>query len=398
MSSQKLFRLVTVPLSFKHLIKGQPNHFASKGFKVKLFAADGPERNDVENYEGVPYHVVDMTREITPVRDLNVLKNLIAIFKKEKPDIVHTQTPKAGLLGMMAARMAGIPKRIHTVGGLPILEAEGIKKRILNATEKMTSACATQVLVNSHKLAEIMVEKSLCPANKLHVLGFGSSNGIDTEYFSPGQIPQSKNELRAEWSIPPDGFVFVFIGRIVKDKGINELAAAFEALSGKHPHIYLLLVGPEERHLDPVKEETISMLKNNPKVFMTGYQPDVRPYLKMSNVLVFPSYREGFPNVPLQAGAFGLPAIVSDINGCNEIIFQGKNGWIIPSKNETALRNAMEFAIENPEEVIAAGLRARPFIEKYFSQQFIWNEIEKVYRSPVTFSLEKPKVPDWDAL
>ena len=377
--NKKLIRLVTVPLSFKHLIKGQAKFFSENGFDVELMAADGKERVDVENYEQVPYTILDLSREITPRRDMATLQKLIKLYRTKKPDIVHSQTPKAGLIGMMAAKIAGVPKRIHTVGGLPILEATGRKRQILTITEKITSACATQVLVNSHALARIMADMNLCPAHKLKVLGHGSSNGIDTDYFSPDQVRESKEELRSFYNIPSNALVFVFIGRIVRDKGINELAEAFERLSQKNPDIYLLMVGPEEQTLDPISDTSRERLTGNSRVIMTGYQHDVRPFLKMSDVLVFPTYREGFPNVPMQAGAFGLPSIVTDINGCNEIISDGKNGWIIPPKNGERLYEIMDWIIANPAEIARAGESSQPFIIQHFSQPYIWGEIKKVY-------------------
>lgn len=375
----KLIRITTVPLSFRTLLKGQLKYMSENGFNV-IAITSGKDLDDISQAEHIPVYSVDMTRKITPFKDLQSVWKLYSFFKKNKPHIVHTHTPKAGIVGMMAAWLAGVPIRLHTVAGLPLLEAKGTKRKILNLVEKLTYTFSTKVYPNSKGLFDIIIKEKFTNTNKLKVLGNGSSNGINTDYFHPKNISEEiKQELKSKYGILPEHFVFIFIGRIVKDKGINELAAAFQKISEHYPEAKLLIVGDFERELDPVTEETESILHNNPNIILTGFQKDVRPYLCISDALVFPSYREGFPNVVMQAGAMGLPCIVSDINGCNEIISQNDNGTIIPVKNANALYTAMEAYLKNRHAVEMMKNIAREMITSRFEQQVLWQSIREEY-------------------
>lgn len=374
-------RIVTVPISLKHLIKGQAQFCQSLGYKVTLVSADGPELPDVISHEKVDHRIIPFTRKIDLLQDIRTFWALVKLIKAERPDIVHTQTPKAGLLGMMAAWYCRVPRRVHTVGGLPIMVAKGVKKTILKITERITSFCAHQVLANSPKMAAYMIENSLCDKQKLVVLGQGSSNGIDTDYFYDKSVPFSKTILRQQNGIPNEALLFLFVGRVVQDKGIAELTEAFTQLAHKYPHIWLLVVGPTEPHLDPVSPAVWQQLNQHPRIVLTGYQNDVRPYMKMSDVLVLPSYREGFPNVPLQAGAMSLPSIVTDINGCNEIISHQENGWVVPPKDADALMQMMETLILNPAMVANMSAGARQSVVSQFSQPLFWQNLSDFYRS-----------------
>ncbi|HTO35221.1 MAG TPA: glycosyltransferase, partial [Flavobacterium sp.] len=207
-------------------------------------------------------------------------------------------------------------------------------------------------------------------------------NGIDTTHFNLNQISEEQKEnLKNSLEIQPEDFVFIFVGRIVKDKGINELISAFSSFSslrGTKQSAKLLLVGNYERELDPLLPETEKIIDTNPNIITTGYQQDVRPYFAVSDCLVFPSYREGFPNVVMQAGAMGLPSIVTNINGCNEIIINQKNGIIIPVKNTEELIQAM---LLNSEKYQALKKESRNMITSRYEQKVVWNEILKEYRS-----------------
>lgn len=339
------------------------------------------ELNEVAVSEGIRVVPLEMKRQVSLVNDLVSLVNMYRLIKKERPDIIHTHTPKAGMLGMVAGRMARVPVRLHTVAGLPLVGATGLKRKVLNIVEKITYACATKVYPNSYGLNEIILNNKFCMPSKLKVIGNGSSNGIDTHHFSPSQIAVEETEkLKVQLGINPDYMVFVFVGRLVKDKGINELIAAFKNLLQKHSHVKLLLVGNPEPELDPLLPETEHEINNNPNIITAGYQTDVRPYLAVANSLVFPSYREGFPNVVMQAGAMGLPAIVTDINGCNEIIITAENGEIIPPKDEQALYEKMKEWVEQPEKVAAMAGNARRLVESRYEQKIVWEAVLEEYR------------------
>lgn len=378
---KKLIRITTVPVSLENLLEGQLN-FMQEYYKVTAISAEKDRLLTYGKDNGVKTFHVEMTRKITPFKDLQALMQLYRFFKKEKPDIVHTHTPKAGMLGMMAAKAAGVPVRLHTVAGMPLMEAKGGKRKILEMVEKITYSCAHRIYPNSIGLKEFILKERFAPANKIKVLGKGSSNGIDISYFDPANISKDqKEDLRLSLGIPVNDLVFIFVGRLVRDKGMNELIESFVKLQEEHPNISLLLVGTFEQELDPISVKNKSTLKNHPKIFPTGYQNDVRPYFAISDVLVFPSYREGFPNVVMQAGAMGLPLIVSDINGCNEIVEEGINGTIIPAKKVEELKEAMTKMLLQPNWRQKLQLNSRSKITSSYDRQTFWRLLLEEYKN-----------------
>ncbi|WP_299382960.1 glycosyltransferase family 4 protein [uncultured Lacinutrix sp.] len=377
----KLIRITTIPGSLRGLLTGQLA-FMSNHFDVIGISSKGEVLDEVGEREGVRVLPVDMTRTISPLKDLKAVVQLYKILKKEKPLIVHTHTPKAGTIGMLASKLAGVPYRLHTIAGLPLLEATGKKRKILDIVEKITYSCATKIYPNSSGLKSIILQNKYTKESKLKVIGKGSSNGIDTSIFNPELYrSNSKKELKQQLNISEKDFVFVFVGRIVKDKGINELIESFKELSQQFNNIKLLLVGSFDSNLDPLKVENQIELNNNPAIISVGYQKDVRPYFSISNVLTFPSYREGFPNVVLQAGAMNLNSIVTNINGCNEIIQDGYNGFVIPPKNKEQLFNKMKWLIENQEQNELMSANTRKNICDNYERKYIWNEILKEYNT-----------------
>lgn len=373
---KKIIRITTVPVSLKVLLKEQLK-FMKQYFDIVAVSSDGDCFEEMIKEQGVRGVKINMTRKITPIADFVSLCKLIILFIKERPDIVHTHTPKAGLLGMMAAWITRVPVRMHTVAGLPLLVHVGKKRKLLEFVEKVTYFCSTNVYPNSFKMKDIVIELGLCGKEKLKVIGNGSSNGIDLDFFSRTYdvLLQSKSYIK-------EGvFTFCFIGRIVKDKGINELISAFIRLYSDNKNIRLLLIGSFERDLDPLLPETENAIKNCDAIELVGFQSDVRPFLVASDALVFPSYREGFPNVVLQAGAMGLPSIVTNINGCNEIIEDGINGVIIPPKNSAELYDAMKKFITHKELVNSMADVAREKIVLKYDRNIVWKALLEEYNS-----------------
>ena len=379
MSKPKLVRVTTVPISMDKLLHGQLR-FMSNYFEVVAISSDKEYLERVGVREGVRTFPITMSRKITPLADFLAICKLYFFLRKEKPLLVHSHTPKAGLVAMIASKLAGVPHRLHTVAGLPLLETKGIKRTILNWVEKLTYACATNVYPNSLGLQEIIVQNKFCHSSKLKVLGNGSSNGIDVGYFNPELFTEPKIlSLRQQLHIGQSDFVFVFVGRLVSDKGINEMVAAFERHQTQHPLSKLLLVGDYEADLDPLLPNTLQAIQTNDAIITTGFQAVVRPYFALSNALVFPSYREGFPNVVMQAGAMGLPSIVTDINGCYEIIKEGVNGVIVSVKNTDNLLLFMNEFVDNSQLFNQLQANSRAMIATRYNQQVIWEAIKKVY-------------------
>jgi len=377
---KKLIRITTVPISLEKLLENQARFF-KKYYSVTLVSAQKEQLEALAKEQGVAYFPLEMTRKITPLQDLRCLLQLVRFLRKEKPHIVHSHTPKAGIIGMLAAFIARVPVRMHTIAGLPLMEVKGIKKRILYAVERLTYRYATHVYPNSKGLMDFIQEKHLAEKTPLQIIGKGSSNGIDTGHFNANSISdQELIKCQKKWTIAQDDFVFLFIGRLVGDKGINELVVAFEQFSSKLPKVKLFLVGPQEPTLDPLAKSTLKAIDQNPSIILTGYQQDVRPFLKMAQVFVFPSYREGFPNVVLQAGAMGVPCIVSDINGCNEIIEDEINGFVVPPKQIQPLVEKMQFLYKDAEKRTIFIERTQTLIATNFERAQYWELLLAEYK------------------
>jgi glycosyltransferase involved in cell wall biosynthesis len=383
MIKYKLIRITTVPISLEKLLEGQLSYMQTY-FEVTAVSADHDALQKLGQQIQVPTYHLEMSRQITPWKDLKAVFRLYWFLKEEKASIVHTHTPKAGIVGMMAAWLAGVPVRLHTVAGLPLMEAIGLKRQILNFVEKATYRFATKVYPNSQGLYDFIISEKLTSQQKLQMIGKGSSNGIDTAYFDPNLFTIQQNlELRSELNIATDSFVFVFVGRLVGDKGINELVEAYVQLKKALPsqETSLLLVGPFEQELDSLDQITLQEIERNPTIISVGYQQDVRPYFAMSDTLVFPSYREGFPNVVMQAGSMGLPSIVTNINGCNEIIAHKVNGIVIPPKDAVSLTAVMNELLCNEETITLLSSNARKMIVERYERQEVWEALLQEYQS-----------------
>lgn len=343
-----LIRITTVPLAFKVLLAGQPKFMSENGFNVIMISADGKEVEDLKKQEGCEHIIVPMTRSITPLRDIVSFFKLRRVIKTYKPDIVHTHTPKAGLLGMLAARSLGVKIRIHTVGGLPLIIETGFKRWLLMLTEKLTYFGATEVWPNSRSMMNFIIDNKLANAAKLAVIDNGSTNGIDFKKFSKQTLNQEiKHKIKS--SLPQsEGLKILCVGRMVKDKGIEELVNVFEKLQRQH-QLQLILAGPFEQNLDPLSAQTLDIIINNPAITHISWSDSIEYYMALADIFVHPSHREGFPNVILQAGAMQLPVICSNIPGNADIIKDERTGFMFAVKNEDDLYTKLKFVIENKE-------------------------------------------------
>ncbi|MBL4745967.1 MAG: glycosyltransferase family 4 protein [Flavobacteriaceae bacterium] len=374
----KLIRTATVATSLDVLLKGQFFYFNSK-FDVIAVSGNQSVLTKIAKREGITTRSVPMERSISILKDLNSLWALFLIFKKEKPLIVHSITPKAGLLSMIAAFFAHVPIRIHTFTGLIFPTRTGFMFFLLKNMDRLTCLFATKIIPEGQGVKRDLLRHKVTK-KQLKVVANGNVNGISSKEFSGANFSEDYLiKLKKELKILETDIVFCFVGRIVGDKGINELIVAFMKLSSQYDHVKLLLVGDYERKLDPITSLNEREINENSQILSVGWQVDVRPYLAISDVFVFPSYREGFPNVVMQAGAMGLPCIVSDISGCNEIIKEGVNGMIIPPKNEKLLFMAMKYVLENEEHVSNMASVSRKIIVENYEQQYVWEELLKEY-------------------
>ncbi len=371
----KLFRLTTADISLNVLLKGQLRYL-SQHFEVVGVAADTGVLHQVAEREGVRVVDVPMHREISLWADCKSLWTLIKLFRRERPDIVHTNTPKASLLGMVAAMLCGVPHRIYLVTGLRFETTHGFLRLVLKTMERITCFCATKVIPEGDGVKATLLRERITRKPMQKILN-GNINGIDLTWFdlTPEVVAKAK-QIRSDKT----DFTFVFIGRMVLDKGINELVEAFDRLCCERDDVALRLVGRFEDELDPVLPQTKERIERNGKILFEGYQTDVRPYLVASDALVLPSYREGFPNVVLQAGAMGLPVIVTDVNGSDEAIEQGVNGVIIPKKDADALYCAMRDMVVERERTEKMASVARDMVSARFDQRDIWQALVEMYK------------------
>ena len=371
----KLIRTSTIPASLENLLKGQLK-MLSKYYNVLAVSSPGDDMETIEEREGVRTIAIPMERRISLIKDFISLIRLIVLFAKERPDMVHSITPKAGLLSMLAAWITRVPVRMHTFTGLVFPTATGKMQKLLIAMDRLTCFCATHINPEGEGVKRDLVNYNIT-SKPLHIIANGNVNGIDLGYFD-----RTPEVMEKACSYKKEGtFTFCFVGRMVRDKGINELVHSFLRLYQKDERVRLLLVGPFEKELDPVLPEVEEHILHHPGICYMGYQNDVRPFLVASDALVFPSYREGFPNVVIQAGAMGLPAIVTDINGCNEIVLPDLNGVIIPSKDEQALYESIKYFASHQEEGERMAANARPLIASRYEQRIVWNALLDEYKS-----------------
>lgn len=374
---KKIIRACTVSMSLG-FVKGMLPDL-KKIYEVVLLSSPGEEMEEIEKQGLARCVALPMERRISPIKDFISLCKLIKVFKREKPDMVHSMTPKAGLLCMMAGRLTHVPVRIHTFTGLVWPTAKGLQRWILKMTDRITCSCATHIIPEGQGVLNDLKTGGIT-SKELKVLGYGNVRGIDMTRFSHRpEIIEKAKQIRKN-----DVFTFLFVGRIVGDKGINELVEAFIRLHSEYNKVRLLLVGFFEENIDPILPVTKTQIENTPSIIAAGEQlgDDLIAHYAAADCFVFPSYREGFPNTVMEAGAMGLPCIVTDINGSREIITSNidddnstvaikANGIIVPSKNVEMLYEAMKFMITNKEKREAMAANARPMIEKRFEQGFV---------------------------
>jgi glycosyltransferase involved in cell wall biosynthesis len=376
----KLIRITTAPLSLKYLLSNQMKFMNENGFEVIMVSSDGKEWPDLLVNEKCEHRIVHMTRKITPFQDLKSLWQLYKLFKREKPDIVHSHTPKGGLLGMLAAKMAGVKIRIHTIAGLRFVTATGTTRKILVLMEKLTAKAAHHVWPNSYSLLEYIKEHKLVKENKLQVIGHGSSNGVDLNRYSVAALNAEKlNEIKKLISYDDNLCYLLNMGRIVKDKGVDEVFKVFKIVHARNPKLRLIVVGAFEDDLDPISDEARETLKTHPAIIHIDWSDHVEYFMHLSHLLIHASYREGFPNTLLQTGAMGCPIVCSSIDGSIDIVTHNETGLLFQPRNPEDLLEKLEYALANPHTMKQFAVNLRDKIEKHFSQSYLHTRMKEKY-------------------
>lgn len=376
----KLIRITTAPLSLKYLLSNQMRYMKENGFDVIMVSSEGKEWPDLLANEKCEHRIVHMTRKITPFQDLKSLWQLYRLFRKEKPDIVHSHTPKGGLLGMLAAKMAGVKIRIHTIAGLRFMTATGMTKRVLIFMEKLTAKSAQYVWPNSYSLLGYIRQHKLVSEKKLLVIGHGSSNGVDLNRYSSASLLPEKIEAIKQLLNYDDSLCYLLnMGRIVKDKGVDEVFKAFTIVHAGNPSLRLIVLGAFEDELDPISDEARKILKTHPAIIHIDWSDEVEYFMHLSHLLIHASYREGFPNTLLQTGAMNCPIICSAIEGSVDIVTHEETGLLFQPRNADDLLEKLQYALAHADQMKLYAVKLRSKIEKYFSQSYLHKRLKEKY-------------------
>ncbi|MGC4002369.1 MAG: glycosyltransferase family 4 protein [Pirellulales bacterium] len=384
--------ITTVPVSL-NFFRGQIGYLKEHGFTVSAISSPGEELDAAAVREEIDLYGVRMSRGIDPLRDIVSLFRLWRLLRRLRPRIVHSHTPKAALLGTIAARLTGTPAVMVSIFGLAQMTRTGLKRKLIDFMTRTSCRLAHRVWCDGDSMRNYLIEQNLCPAEKVVVLGAGSSNGVDAAgAFNPARYSrQDRDALRASYGIPIDVPVVCFVGRIVADKGMRELAAAWRRLRVEFPDLRLLIVGPFESQ-DPLEPADEHLLRNDDRIHLAGMRNDVPLHLASVDVLVNPSYREGFNVALLEASAMGLPVVASRIPGCVDPVVEEVTGLLVPKRDSTALADAIAKYLRDPELRAAHGSAGRSRTLKSFQPASIWTALEKEYRALVETNAPIPQV------
>lgn len=352
--------------------------FRRAGFSVLLVSSPGELVDHTAAQAGVERAVVPMRRRISPLADLLSLFRLWWLLGRRKPNVVEFSTPKAGLLGTLAARLRGVPRRVYMLRGLKLERSTGLKRRILLAAERMACACAHVVLCNSASLRAEAVALKLAPAKKLLVLGEGSSIGVDVERFSPGP-----SDVRKRIGIPHEASIVGFVGRLTRDKGLPELIEAFDRILATDPAAHLLLVGWFDAAEDALDAGLRSRILSHPRIHCTGFVSDSAPYYRVMDVMVLPTWREGFPNVVLEASATGIPVVTTNSTGARDAVIPEVTGLLIPPGYPEAIYESVIKLLRDLERRRRMGRAARAWVVEHYSEERVLSLTANYYLSLV---------------
>lgn len=380
--------LTTVPFSLAFLA-GHLRSQVSAGYQVHVISSPGPELGAFAGEAGASIHAIEIPRQIDPMNDLRALGRILVELRRIGPDIVHAHMPKAGLLGMIAARLLRIPVRIYHCHGLRYETARGARRRLLQATERTACRMATRVLTVSASLRALMVAERLCDAAKLEVLLAGSIGGVDAEVRFTPRGEAGRHAARASLGIPDSARVIGFVGRLVRDKGIVELFHAWRALAARMPDLHWLAVGPFEAG-DPVPDDVVAAMRADRRVHLVGLDWDTPRLFSAMDVLALPSYREGFPVVVLEGSAMGLPIVASRATGCRDAVIDGVTGSLVSTGNAAELEAALARYLEDADLRTTHGQAGREHVLRNYRPEHLQRAVQRVYETALAVARGRP--------
>jgi glycosyltransferase involved in cell wall biosynthesis len=373
----RVVNILTSSLTVR-LLEGQPEYFESKGFEFTVVSSPGEELSKARR-DGVRTVAVSMAREISLWRDLVSLWRLGRVISRLRPTITNVATPKAGLLGGIAAWACRIPCRCYTVLGLRFETTTGLKRQLLLLAERVACLCAHRVICVSESLRQKAIEFGIVEAERAVILAAGSCNGVNPKRFGPGaEASRRADNLRRELRIPREVQVVGFVGRLTRDKGISELVKAYLELRRHLPELRLLLVGDMEEG-DPLPLEIRRYVETESGIIRAGFADDPVPYYHVMDVLALPTYREGFPNVVLEASACGKPVVATRSTGVVDSVIDGVTGILVPARDSRALAAALQSVLNDRSLAAALGSAGRERVLREFQQERVWDAIIQEY-------------------
>ena len=375
----RLCIIVTVPTTLATLYRGQFEYLQSHGYDITAIASTGDAHQRVRD-RGIKTIAIPMQREPSPLKDLVSLFRLTGFLLFNRFDIVHVSTPKAGLLGSIAARLSFHHRVLYTLRGRAYENFTGRKRKLFDALERVVCRLSRRVFPIANELAQAVIDENICPEKKVHVVGNGSSNGIDLNQYqrSDAVLAQGK-AIRDELGLKESDLLILAIGRIRREKGINELARAFDQLAQQHDHIHLLLVGMREP-VDPLEDEVERIITTHPRIHTLDWQNDPTRSYAAADIVAFPTYREGFGNVTLESGAMRLPVVASDVKGPREVVEDGVNGYLVPVQTVDPLRDRLNELIQDPDLRDRLGSAGHEIVTNRYAQPVVWADLLAEYK------------------
>ncbi len=374
----KLIHIATHPSSLFFFLTGQVQYMKQQGLEVYGIASPGIDLEKFAEREGAIVHSVEMPRAISPLRDLISLWKLCFLLKRIRPEIVHAHTPKGGLLGMIAAFLARVPVRIYHVHGFPYLTTTGLRRFLMTSTERISCMLSQRVLFVSESVRQIAIADRICSAQKSKIINNGSINGVDAlEHFNPKN--RDRDKIKSALGIPANAIVIGFVGRLVIDKGLIELMTAWESLRRQFKDLFLLIIGSELEKRNAIPIEMVNRIRTDPRIRFVGKVSSPADYYASMDILVLPSYREGFGLVAIEASAMELPVVATRIPGCIDSVLEGETGLLVPPKNAVALEKALKVYIEDKDIRILHGKNGRKRALTDFKPQDIWKIMHAEY-------------------
>jgi glycosyltransferase involved in cell wall biosynthesis len=383
MNNKSIALVTSVPETLFYFYAPILNRLKTEGYSITLITSEGSwvNRSEIEEKHGIPVHLLDFKRVFSPLNDIKQVWKMYRLLRVVKPDVLHASTPKAAFVSLVAGFFAGINLRIYSVRGLIAYGKPFPVKQILHLAEKIACALSHIVIVNSESNRKYLAGNLTCKYHKIHILGNGSGQGVDSVRFSPESVlPERVAKLRNQLDLSASVFVFGFVGRLVRDKGVEDLAAVWKDFSLKYPLAKLMIVGPKHEPRDRISDKCARILETTPSIIYAGQQKDCRDYYALMNALVLPSYREGFPNVVLEAYAMAKPVITTDAPGCVDSVRDGETGLLIGAGNRNELMAAMEKLILNGQLCRDMGVAGRKWVKESFQPEKIVDDLYNLYR------------------